>query len=593
MNKLTSEISLIQGGISDKVGLMIQFSSSAIVGFAVAFYYSWELTLVITSVVPIIFVSVYLMSVSISEAASSSFAAYSNAGSIAQQVLSSMRTVISFGGQESEIKRYGMFLNQAEAIGTTNALSSSVGVATVSASIYLIYALGFWYGNSMVPSKLTPTDVVIVFISVVYAARSMGNITPNVSAISQATVCGNSILSIINQKSEIDPLEESGLKPDVVLGNITFRDVKFHYPSRPDIPILQKFSLEIPAGKTIAFVGTSGCGKSTILKLLERFYDPVAGDVSLDGCQLKEINVQWLREQIGMVSQEPVLFNGTIRDNLRYGLLEKHKKLSETEIENMMIKALKDANAWDFISNLSKGIDTFVGGSESMLSGGQKQRIAIARATLKDPKILLLDEATSALDADSEKIVQTALDSASKHRTTICIAHRLSTVRKADIIIVMKHGIIIERGTHMELIENGGIYSRMVDGQRLESNSESADQLQFSESELTESVSDPAYISAKAASFLALDIPADVDVTAANSLTSLNSPIRNPKSCNFVQKKRKSYTKRFILINRPEWSYLFMGLILLTQSCRSHFERSDNSRFHSCIYGSTCITGDK
>lgn len=252
------------------------------------------------------------------------------------------------------------------------------------------------------------------------------------------------------------------VKKEEIKGQIEFQNVNFTYPSRPDLKVLKDFTCTFEAGKTIALVGPSGSGKSTIIQLLERFYDPKSGTVTLDGINIKDINLTSLRNQIGFVSQEPILFNTTIRENLLFAKPD----ATEQEIE----EALKAANAWKFIHTVMKenGIDTMVGSSGGQLSGGQKQRIAIARAFIKKPKILLLDEATSALDKVNEKAVQAAIEGYRKTNgdiTTIVIAHRLSTIRDADKIIVLKDGKLTEVGNHEALLKNypDGTYANFVE----------------------------------------------------------------------------------------------------------------------------------
>jgi len=258
---------------------------------------------------------------------------------------------------------------------------------------------------------------------------------------------------------EIDSFSEDGLKPEDVKGNLTFDGIQFSYPTRPGGIVLNDLSIDIPAGKTIAFVGPSGGGKSTVVKLLERFYDPNAGCVKLDGIDIKEINVHHLRSMIGYVGQEPTLFATTIRENISFGC----PGCTQEQIE----EAAKQANAHEFITQLPDGYDTEVGDRGSQLSGGQKQRIAIARVLVGDPKILLLDEATSALDSQSELVVQEALEKiiSTKKRTTVIIAHRLSTIRNADIIAVVMGGTIVETGTHKELMKSESYYKKLVDAQ--------------------------------------------------------------------------------------------------------------------------------
>ncbi|OEL13443.1 ABC transporter B family member 9, partial [Dichanthelium oligosanthes] len=260
-----------------------------------------------------------------------------------------------------------------------------------------------------------------------------------------------------DHKSKIDYSSEEGVIIRSVRGDIDFQNVCFKYPSRPNVQIFKDLSLSIPSGKTVALVGESGSGKSTVIALLERFYDPDSGKILFDDVELQALKVSWLRQQVGLVAQEPVLFNDTIRTNIAYG---KQGEASEEEI----VAAAEAANAHQFISALPDGYNTIVGERGIQLSGGQKQRVAIARAVIKDPKVLLLDEATSALDAESERVVQEALDQVMIGRTTVVVAHRLSTIRGADIIAVLKNGAVAEKGRHEELMRiKDGTYASLVE----------------------------------------------------------------------------------------------------------------------------------
>jgi len=284
-----------------------------------------------------------------------------------------------------------------------------------------------------------------------------------IQAVATARSAAYEVYTTIERESAIDALSEDGVKPAECHGAIELIDVDFAYPTRLDLQIFKGFSLRIEAGQTVAMVGESGGGKSTIIGLVERYYDPQRGQVLLDGRDITSLNVRWLREQIGLVGQEPVLFAGTIRENIVYGKNDATDEQVET--------AAKMANAHTFIADY--GYDALLGGKGIRLSGGQKQRIAIARAIIKNPSILLLDEATSALDSESEHIVQEALDDlmTRQRRTTIVIAHRLSTIQKADKIAVLMGGKVVEQGTHGELMGMGGgtgYYQKLVSLQNMD-----------------------------------------------------------------------------------------------------------------------------
>jgi ATP-binding cassette subfamily B (MDR/TAP) protein 1 len=266
---------------------------------------------------------------------------------------------------------------------------------------------------------------------------------------------------LFDRKPSIDTWSSDGESVEAVSGTVEFRDVHFRYPTRPEQPVLRGLNLSVKPGQYIALVGASGCGKSTTIALLERFYDPLAGGIYVDGKEISSLKINEYRSFVALVSQEPTLYQGTIRENVLLGA--DREDVPESEIEF----ACREANIYDFIQSLPDGFNTVVGSKGSMLSGGQKQRIAIARALLRDPKILLLDEATSALDSESEHVVQAALDKAAKGRTTIAVAHRLSTIQKADIIYVFDQGVIVESGDHSELMKKGGRYSELVSLQSL------------------------------------------------------------------------------------------------------------------------------
>lgn len=296
----------------------------------------------------------------------------------------------------------------------------------------------------------------------------MTQIAPQILAFTKAASSAEEMFRTIDRRSEIDPLDEGGQVPEACIGDIQIQGISFAYPARPDITVLNHLQLSAPANKTTALVGASGSGKSTIIGLLERWYDYPSGSIFLDGVDIRQLNLHWLRTNVRLVQQEPVLFAGTVYDNVAYGLFGTPKAdLPEAEQRALVERACKHAYADEFIERLPKGYDTELGERAMNLSGGQKQRLAIARSIVSEPRVLLLDEATSALDPNSEKIVQQALDRVSKGRTTIVIAHKLSTIRNAENIAVMAAGAVIEQGTHDELLERGGAYSRLVKAQDL------------------------------------------------------------------------------------------------------------------------------
>ncbi|KCV69523.1 hypothetical protein H696_03944 [Fonticula alba] len=459
-SRISSDVFLIQDAISDKLASIVQNVVMFIAGFAVAFAYSWKMTLVIMSLTPLIMVCGGIMGKVIQSFALEGQKAYSIAGSVAEEVFGAMRTVAAFGGEHREIGRYSRALIPALRSGEKKGQASGLGIGSVFLVIYCAYGLAFWYGSTRINAgELDAGKVIVVFFSVMMGSMSIGTAAPNFATLAQGLGAAYDIFNVIDRVPEIDNLSDEGLKPEGVVGNIEFRDIHFTYPSRPDTKILNGLNLSVKAGTTVALVGHSGCGKSTTIALLERFYDPASGTVTLDGNNLKDLSIRWLRSNVALVSQEPVLFSTTIYENIRYGKLD----ATQEEIE----AACRMANAHDFISKLPLKYETMVGERGGQLSGGQKQRIAIARALISNPKILLLDEATSALDNRSERVVQDALDKASKGRTTIVIAHRLSTVRNADMIVAFDKGPVLQKGTHDELMAEGGLYKSLVERQMM------------------------------------------------------------------------------------------------------------------------------
>ncbi|KAK0086065.1 hypothetical protein PV325_003921 [Microctonus aethiopoides] len=460
-SRITEDLDKMKDGIGEKLGIFTYLMVSFISSIIISFIYGWKLTLVVLSCAPIIVIATAIVAKVQSSLTALELAAYGQAGTVAEEVLGAIRTVIAFGGEKTEVERYTEKLAPAERTGIKRGMWSGVGGGVMWFIIYMSYALAFWYGVQLIlddrPKEVkeyTPAVLVIVFFGVLAGAQNMGLTSPHLEAFAVARGSAAAIFQILDRVPVIDSLSTEGQKLKSVNGDIEFKDVHFKYPARKDVKVLQGLNLKINHGETVALVGGSGCGKSTCLQLIQRLYDPLQGQVLLDGVDISKLNVGWFRSYIGLVGQEPVLFDTTIRENIRYG--------NESVTEEEMIKAAKEANAHDFISKLPEGYDSPVGERGSQLSGGQKQRIAIARALVRRPAILLLDEATSALDLHSEATVQRALDAASKGRTTIIVTHRLSTITNADRIVFIKDGQVAEMGTHEQLLALGKHYHALV-----------------------------------------------------------------------------------------------------------------------------------
>ncbi|KAM8901236.1 bile salt export pump [Lycaon pictus] len=454
--RFSDDINRVNDAIADQMPIFIQRMTTSICGFLLGFYQGWKLTLVIISVSPLIGIGAAIIGLSVSKFTDYELKAYAKAGSVADEVISSMRTVAAFGGEKKEVERYEKNLVFAQRWGIRKGIVMGFFTGFMWCLIFLCYALAFWYGSKLVleDGEYTAGTLVQIFLSILLGALNLGNASSCLEAFATGRAAATSIFHTIDRKPIIDCMSEDGYKLDRIKGEIEFHNVTFHYPSRPEVKILNNLSMVIKSGEMTAVVGSSGSGKSTALQLIQRFYDPSEGMVTLDGHDIRSLNIQWLRAQIGIVEQEPVLFSTTIAENIRYG--------REDATMEDIVRAAKAANAYNFIMDLPEQFDTLVGEGGGQMSGGQKQRVAIARALVRNPKILLLDMATSALDNESEAMVQEALSKIQQGHTIISVAHRLSTVRAADVIIGFEHGTAVERGSHEELLERKGVYFTLV-----------------------------------------------------------------------------------------------------------------------------------
>ncbi|OCT75760.1 ATP-binding cassette sub-family B member 5 isoform X1 [Xenopus laevis] len=536
--RLTEDINKINNGIGDKVGHCFQNGATCLCGILIGLIQGWKLALVILATSPVLALASAMFARILASLTTKELTAYAKAGAVAQEVLSSIRTVVAFGGQEKEIKRYTENMKEAKDIGIKKAVASNFSLGLTYGAFFASYGVGFWYGTTLIlgDDAYRIGDVLAVFFNVTISGYCIGQAASHFEAFNIARGAAYNIFKVIKQPSSINNFSNEGFKPDNIKGNIELKNIHYSYPSRPDVKVLKGLNLSVKSGQTVALVGQSGCGKSTIVQLLQRLYDPQVGTLTVDGHDIKSLNVRHYRELIGVVSQEPVLFGTTIKQNIKYG----REDVTDEEIE----KAVKEANAYDFIMALPDKYETLVGERGAQLSGGQKQRIAVARALVRNPKILLLDEATSALDTGSEAVVQAALDKASKGRTTVVVAHRLSTIWTADIIVVIEKGSVVEQGTHTELMEKKGLYYSLATTQTVQL-SDDNETIETKENGIYEKAS---------------------LIQRFNSHTSLkNKNLEEEDEEESSKSKEKDLPNvsflQIMKLNRSEWPYILLGII--------------------------------
>uniref|UniRef100_A0A3Q2ZSG3 Bile salt export pump n=1 Tax=Kryptolebias marmoratus TaxID=37003 RepID=A0A3Q2ZSG3_KRYMA len=539
--RMSDDINKINDAIADQVAIFVQRFTTFVCGFCIGFVKGWKLTLVIIAASPLIGVGAGLMF--IAKLTGMELQAYAKAGAVADEVLSSIRTVAAFGGEKKEVERYDRNLISAQRWGIRKGLIMGFFTGYMWLIIFLCYALAFWYGSTLVIGTMeyTPGTLLQVFFGVLIAAVNLGQASPCLEAFAAGRGAATIIFETIEREPEIDCLSEAGYKLDRVKGDIEFHNVTFYYPSRPEVKILDQLSVAVKSGETTAFVGPSGAGKSTAIQLIQRFYDPKEGMVTLDGHDIRGLNIQWLRSLIGIVEQEPVLFATTIAENIRYG----RPGVSMEDI----ITAAKEANAYNFIMDLPQKFDTLVGEGGGQMSGGQKQRIAIARALVRNPRILLLDMATSALDNESEAIVQEALDKVRMGRTTISIAHRLSTIKNADVIVGFEHGRAVERGKHHELLERKGVYFTLVTLQS------QGDKALNEKARQSESIVQKPFVLCRAS------IRQRSRSQLSNLVPESSVPIKATPEEEDDELVEPAPVARILKYNLPEWPYMLVGSV--------------------------------
>ena len=451
MSRMINDVGVLQSAITAGVIDVVTESLNLIGAIGIMVYMDWKLSLLTLLTMPPAAYTIQIFGKKIRRASRHVQEKASDISSVLQETISAVRVVKSFVREAYEIKRFS-----AENQRNFRAIMKGVQLNSfVTPIVEFLGAVGvtiiLWYGGKEVVDGVLTSGALITFLlAAAKLSDPIKRLSRVVNTIQQALAAADRIFEVIDTKPEVTDLPGAVELPQVQ-GYVQFHEVTFGY--EPQTPVVHALNFTALPGEVIALVGPSGAGKTTVINLIPRFYDPSAGYISIDGHDIKNVTLTSLREQIGIVPQETVLFSGTIYDNIRYG------KLEATNEE--IIAAAQAANAHNFIMAMPAGYDTQIGERGVKISGGQKQRVAIARAILKNPKILLLDEATSALDTESEKLVQEALERLMINRTTFVVAHRLSTIKNANRIIVMDKGRIIETGTHDELLQQDGLYSKL------------------------------------------------------------------------------------------------------------------------------------
>ena len=460
MSRLSSDSTTLQNTVSVNISQGLRNLAQVIGGFAFMFYTSWKLSAVLLIIIPPVAGMAYFFGRKIRVLSKEFQATIADSSIVAEETISGLRTVKSFVQETNEVNRYQKALNSALSIARLRirAIAEFMTLAMVLGVTAICFVLWFG-GREVIAGSLSSGELVQFLLYLFVVAIGVGSLGSLWGDLMAGVGASQRIFEIIERKPA---LNDTGKTLTAVRGEVEFSHVQFAYPTRPDVDVLTDLSFKMNAGQVIAFVGMSGGGKSTITNLIARFYDPTSGIIRFDGEPITELKASWLREQIGIVSQEPILISSTIEDNIRYGKPE----ATDAEVQD----AAKSANTLEFINKFTEGFKTRVGERGIQLSGGQKQRVAIARALLKNPKLLILDEATSNLDTASEHLVQDALKVLMKGRTTIIIAHRLATVKDADLIFVISSGRISQTGRHEELAaDKDGLYFKLLQRQFNES----------------------------------------------------------------------------------------------------------------------------
>lgn len=456
MSRLTTDTTLLQSIIGSSFSMALRSFLMVIGGVIMLLVTNFKLTLIVLISVPFVLMPMMIFGKKVRNLSAKSQDSVAQIGVYAGEVIQNIKIVQSYNRQQSEQNAFGnevetTFKIALERIRQRAALFAIVMLLTFGAISGMLWVGGL----DVLAGRMSGGELGAFVFYAVIVAGSTATVAEVYGELQRAAGAGKRLVELMNIQSDIKNIEKPIMLNKHTKPQVEFNNVSFSYPSRPDLPALENLNLTIPAGKIIALVGPSGAGKSTVFELLQRFYDPQQGDISLDGQSISQIDLEQLRQMMAIVPQQPTLFSHNVMHNIRYG--------APNASDEQVFAAAQNAHASEFIEQLPDKYESFLGEQGVRLSGGQKQRIAIARAMLKDPQILLLDEATSALDAQSEHHVQSALNKLMANRTTVIIAHRLATVLHADIIVVMDQGKIVATGSHQSLLQSSSLYKRLCE----------------------------------------------------------------------------------------------------------------------------------
>ncbi|KAL3723209.1 hypothetical protein ACJRO7_035396 [Eucalyptus globulus] len=467
-SRFANDANVVRSLVGDQMALIVQTCSAIIIAFTMGLIIAWRLALVVIVSQPLTIVCFFTRRMLLKAMSEKAGKAQDDSSKLAADAVSNHRTITSFSSQERILNMLKKTQEAPERESIRQSWYAGIALAASQFFTKCAWALDFWYGGKLISQgQITSKELFETFLVLISIGRVIADAGSITTDLAKGSDTIRSVFTILDRQTRIEPEDMESYQPRQITGHVEFCRVDFAYPERPDVIILKDFSFNIEAGKSTALVGQSGSGKSTLISLIERFYDPIRGVVKIDGRDVRSYHLRALRKQIALVSQEPTLFAGTIRENIVYGI---SLEMSETEV----VEAARAANAHDFIMAFKDGYHTWCGDKGIQLSGGQKQRVAIARAILRNPTLLLLDEATSALDSQSEEVVQDALERLMVGRTTLMIAHRLSTIQACDMIAVLDRGKVVEKGSHSSLLAKGpaGAYYSLVNLQRASSISE-------------------------------------------------------------------------------------------------------------------------